>query len=108
VKLRKLPTFTKRDLLSWTPCWPRERIDAVLDMYEDEPWTALDVANRRTLPPSLISDEDRDWLLVHMAPTRVRREINTLWVARGEPCIGGPQDCRFWLRVLRAWQRGEL
>lgn len=63
-KIRPLaPTFTKRNLIGWGPCWTRARINRFLDLFEDEPWTALDVL---MLPNHEMDVLDREWVAMQM------------------------------------------
>jgi hypothetical protein len=76
-----LPTVTVRQFLSWGPCWPKDKLDALLDQYEDEPWNALHVLDYRLLPKRLVSDEDRLWVVL-------RRELipDPVWSEFGYWC----------------------
>ena len=72
-----LPTVTAKIFRSWNPCWDNSKLDAFLDQYEDEPWTALDVLSLRGIPA-----EDLLWVVLRpeFLPKSVRHEFG-FWCA---------------------------
>mgnify|MGYP005831070565 CR=1 FL=1 len=55
----RLPAVTVKEFRSWDPCWDAEELDAYLDQYVDEPWTALDVLALKD-----VSVDDRLWVVL--------------------------------------------
>jgi len=105
-----LPTATVADLMSWRPCWNPHDVRSVTDLYEDEPWTALDVLSRRILPPSLISDADRLWVVLRpeLVPEPLLHEFACRCAERALSLVKEPYPRSLEvIRVKRAWLRGE-
>ena len=110
--MRSLPTATAADLWIWHPIGGRRRWGALVDSYEDEPWTALDVLDPRILPRRCVSDDDRLCVALRpeLVPESVLREFSYLCDERGmerERKAGLDPDPHGWVATRRQRLSGD-
>jgi hypothetical protein len=114
IQTMRLPTATVADLWRWGPCGGQDRWGELVDSYEPEPWTAIDVLDYRTLPRRWVSDADRLWVVLRpdLVPGRVLHEFACVCAERAltrEREAGREPDPRTWaaITVKRRWLCGE-